>query len=510
MTDTSNAPLEGVTLELYTGAGEWPVETDESDINGEFVLNGLRPDGFYLKAHPGDSYEQSYTRWYSNRVPVTGFSGPLSAGADLIPLALSETRSNITIALPAFDPPGSISGTLTDQATGLPIYESYFDAFAGVDIYCTNGTWIEGLETDTNGSYHSGPLAPGHYHVVGSHSVFGTQHVTTWYGGDHTMNALGVGGTPVSVPPGSDVSGINISLPAGQYAYLQYTYANGLPVFVSEWPVCNALITDDSGRTLAYTYAPGIGYTDGVDGVPSNGVVYARTRLAVATNACSAWYGDVPVITGNPVLDGATPLSTSSPLPNPIPIHHGDVGLLTGRRLVTQGPLPLQTLGIYTTTGAAFDLWVNLDGTNRFEVALPPGTYYVRTRQPYEMPEVVDQWYSGVPALSDDPIADGATPVVITAGVTTDIADVLLDPYVVQVDVSRSGGEIHMEWNQIVGQAYLVQQGMLDSGAWVRAPYGVDSNQQSVTRGASPDPGNYHIFDCTAPHAAFRVLPIDE
>ncbi|MGF9910418.1 MSCRAMM family protein [Brevibacillus porteri] len=161
-----------------------------TDDLGNFSVGNL-PPGTYLISASEDSY---------------------AAATQSITVTAGQTISGVTLTMSPL--PGSISGQVTNQLTGLPIT----GAAVAIQLF-SNGLFVANTVTDQSGQFQVNGLTAGEYNVIASADGFGTHYSTvTVTGGQMTVTTvelLPIVGTIsgiVLLPDGTQASGNNIQL----------------------------------------------------------------------------------------------------------------------------------------------------------------------------------------------------------------------------------------------------------------------------------------------------------
>lgn len=232
---SANDTLEGVELFVYDSSYQSHWNT-ESAGDGTFWLGGLPSGTYYVKArsstHLGELYDGI----------ACPFQCDLSTGTAISVTAGSET-ANIDFLL---EPGGTISGTVTDQASTAPL--------DGVELLVHDGSGIERrtVTTSGDGTYAVGGLPTGTYFVRASIPT----HVDELYD-DHPCGAGcdAKKGTGIPVVEGSETMGVSFVLtPAGVIAGSVAEAGSGTPL--TGVPVT---AYDASGRPVATGLSAGNG-----------------------------------------------------------------------------------------------------------------------------------------------------------------------------------------------------------------------------------------------------------
>jgi hypothetical protein len=187
----SGLPLEEVEVCAY---GEESLRCTFTDSNGEYVLNPLRADMYLIEFWP---YEGNY-------LPQAFDNRDNWSEADPVPIALGETKTGVNAALKLG---GSISGTVTSAASGVPLGEIIVCA-----IEASSGELYECAETNPGGQYSVPRLRSGLYKVGFSldfeEEEFNDAYQTQFYNGKTTFAAADTLGL---LAPGT-LGGINAKL----------------------------------------------------------------------------------------------------------------------------------------------------------------------------------------------------------------------------------------------------------------------------------------------------------
>ncbi len=158
-----------------------------SSADGSYVVTGLLPAGYRVFAEKGGSFVGEY------------YPGTYDAGAATIVQVVSAVNTpDINFAL---GPGGSITGTVTDQETGLPI--------AGASVQAESEPCCFGYGSATtapDGSYTIATLAPVAYRVYAWSSGYAQKYFDKTY--DYSAATL------VGVSEGAPAGGVHFALDA--------------------------------------------------------------------------------------------------------------------------------------------------------------------------------------------------------------------------------------------------------------------------------------------------------
>jgi hypothetical protein len=201
--DASSNPISNGSVRLHDTAGHYLNIDANTDDNGAYSLVGIVP-GVY-KVLTWSSYKGYIDEWYSNVNPnVVYQDNSAGTGATSVDVTAGNA-SGIDFAL---NQGQSISGTVTDASTNLPIPMPGLVLISATDA----AGWKATVAVDnTYGSYSIGGLRPGSYKL----SSWNDQgYIDQWYQSiPFEGNPSGAGATLVDASTG-DVIGINFSLSA--------------------------------------------------------------------------------------------------------------------------------------------------------------------------------------------------------------------------------------------------------------------------------------------------------
>jgi phage gp45-like len=189
-------PLEGVDVDVFNSAGV-QIGTSETDSQGNYATQGLRPGSYKLRFDPdGSDAEDSYVfEYHNNKLTL--------AAADAVAAPAPGTTTPVNAAL---DPGGRISGTVTLAGTdvcGGPIDNDN----AQVSIYDAGGQLVAIEFTSSDGTYTTAALRPGSYRVRFD-GPFGTSFITVFYNGKPSLATANA----VAVTAGALTPNINATL----------------------------------------------------------------------------------------------------------------------------------------------------------------------------------------------------------------------------------------------------------------------------------------------------------
>lgn len=425
--------VTGVNIALTAGAGEIRGRVTRDDSGGAVPANTfIRIRGVYPRASsvsqtfvtdgggnyiatnlPPGQYIVEAVQNPGNNGTAIGFypAGAVSRGTALpVTVTASVTTSGIDFRVKGFalSSPRRISGTLSDT-TGTRI------GAAVVFVWEPKAqTFIRGAGVNADGTFVMDGLPPGRY-------LIGANTEATFSSGIYDGERLLAAGKEVDVTAG-DATGKNLVLAAdaGWIAGDILRADNGQPIpgavvsirnfFDNNGNAGQGVASGPDGRFVARGLPPGVYKVR----VTAPGFAPRYFRGPVGAPVGAATFDAAGFVT---VVAGATTGGIDVRL-DPV------AGSLSGRVLqqVASGVAPpVMGAGVNVREAAsgATVTSVNTLADGRWEVlGLAPGQYKVRVT----LPDHVTQWLGG------SHVRDGATPVTVTAAVTTTVPDVLLAP----------------------------------------------------------------------------------
>jgi hypothetical protein len=364
---------------------------------------GLPTGTYYLKTDNGSPSPGFLDEGYDN-MPCE----PSCAVSALTPVTVTSPATTAGIDF-ALDAGGGVSGTVTDQDTGLPVAGVYAELYTDAGVYAGPGY------TAADGTYTVGGLSPGTYKARTFNSsayvdeVYDNQSCVS---GDCDLAA----GDPIIVAVGATTSGIDFALARGGSISGRVTRSDtsaGLPgVGVAVWvdwgTYANSIKTTTTDATGNYTFS----------GLAPASYLLSTAAAGGGQNFADEIYDDVPCVgcsvyylpynvdykRGSPVVVASD--STTSGINFALTPGGQISGTLT--RAVTGTPLS-GSVGIYSRSGGGYVASAFASGAYVVN-GLPTGQYAVHA-QGYdgEIPE----WYDNEASQLY------ATPVDVTAGALT-------------------------------------------------------------------------------------------
>jgi hypothetical protein len=398
VTDAATAlPLAPVRVSVYDGDGR-AVASGTSDSSGVYTIeSGLSTGTYYARTENSLGYlDELY-----HDVPWPGW--PVGSGTP-IPVTAGATTAGIDFGL---RPRGRISGTVRDEATGLPL------AGVRVSVRGPTGLPVTSASTDGTGAWATGvSLAPGTYYARTSNSAGYVDEVYDDIACPYAACAA-QGGRPIGVTAGTTTTGIDFGLRrGGRIGGTVRDVASGLPLAYVEVRVYDAA---GGSMSTTLTNAFGAWATHGGPGLVS-GTYYARTSNSLGY--VDELYGDIPCPGEACPVTAGTPISVVAGATT----EGIDFGLARGGRLagivtdaVTGLPLEGVEVSIHDSSGTrvagrttdSFGVFTSVD-------ALAPGTYYARTSNELGYS---DELYDEAPCPGGVCSVTTGTPIAVAAGV---------------------------------------------------------------------------------------------
>ena len=334
----------------------------------------------------------------------------------------------------------TISGTIIDQDTGLPLstlVEAAFDDGSGWWVDWQDG-FVASTYSDAEGHYEL-TLPLGVYRLVAGSYEGGTPYHPEWYDGAgglastagyHFDDAL-----PLDIT--STDATADFSLSQGWTISGHVSMDGGAPVTSGKvtWDRWNDGAAFDVQPDGSYT----IGGAYGRPGLAPGGTFDLRTMCAEVTGVADEWYGGSSVFDRTPDI---VSLTSSTDLSG-IDFYLGPGRTISGTVTDTRGdPVTRGWMVLYDSNGEMmganmgdFDDHLDNEGAlGSYSFAgLPAGVYKVSTTH-MDWADKINEWYDNKPFGTDDAEWDGlgatfadATPVDVTAADRTDVHFVLDD-----------------------------------------------------------------------------------
>ncbi|MFT4187362.1 MAG: carboxypeptidase regulatory-like domain-containing protein [Aeromicrobium sp.] len=204
--DDGGDAVAGTNVTLYRSHSNGSIYQQAfatTDENGEYRFDDLESGSYAVSFAQYDGASGLAPEIYDDRY------APQQGAEAVDPTLVQITDSPVTGIDASLSAAATISGTLTDEATGDPLVNGY----ATVERQNASGQWIEwdSVGVDDNGSYEMS-VAPGTYRVsFSSWGMFGgNSHVPEYY--DDVPYATPQAATPVVVGVGDQQTGVDAEL----------------------------------------------------------------------------------------------------------------------------------------------------------------------------------------------------------------------------------------------------------------------------------------------------------
>lgn len=269
----SDTPLPGACVSLMSRGGGAGGAC--SDAQGRYTIHAV-PPGQYAVSFYKNRYVQQFWQGASDYQSAT-----------LVPVATSQAVTGIDAAMQLG---GTISGTITDAATGAPV-----DGCSVWAIAASTGKFAQGACSYSNGAYAIDGLAAGSYRVQFQISGYLNQ----WY----RAAASEAEAQPVTVASGEVTSGVDAAVAKGRTLSGRLTTSNNAPVPAGTCVSVTPLTSGQWPRTSC-DIAPDGSYN--VAGLPSGDVKVGFTP-SYRSGYQAGWYrGRNDFATADVVKVGAT------------------------------------------------------------------------------------------------------------------------------------------------------------------------------------------------------------
>jgi hypothetical protein len=383
-------PLENISINIFSTSMPFSLSAT-TDSSGNYVLEELLPPGTYYAAT--STFEIYLNEAYDN-IPCR-FCDPRRDGTP-ITVSPGATTSGIDFAL---DKGGVVTGSVTNAATGAPIFN------ASVEVYSSDGIFIFIGTTNAAGEYKTTEGLPtGTYYAVTNTTGF----INKLYNGFTCAPCDPTTGTPFSVTAGKVTSGINFSLAAGgRISGSIRNAATSAPLSGVRVRIYNSVgelvTTPTSSLTGNYTSSA----------VLPTGTYYART---ISPNFITQAYNGIDCIACTPAIGvpiTVTAGSTSTGVNFALTAGGRISGTVTDA--ATSAPVSNVPVQFFSSNGGLIGTaFTDFSGSYTSSVGLATGSYYVRASF---FGNYVDQVYSNIDCAACD-VTTGV-PVSVTAGATT-------------------------------------------------------------------------------------------
>jgi uncharacterized surface anchored protein len=380
----TGAPISGIEVRIWREGGSFVY--DYTDSSGQFAVVGLSTGTYF--ASTDSYYGSTYRNEIYDDIPCSPGCSP-TAGTP-IAVVVGETTAGIDFAL---DRLGSISGFVSEAATGEGIYDAF------VTVYDAAGE-VAASEYVYSGDYTIFGLQPGTYYLVADAYYYSSEiydDIPCPYGCDPTV------GTPIAVALNQTISGIDFALlERGTISVTVADVAAGEPIASVRVQLWN-----DDGDNVGSrdTGTTGLAFFDNLQ----SGVYYVSTR-DFDGDYLDELYDDVPCLYGAP--SGCDPTKGAAIVVVPETTREIDFALLYFDSGITGTVTDAAGAAI---VGASVDVWDEAGNlvdstetlvTGEYFLRLEPGSYQVSTDNGQGF---VDEVYPDVPCL-EGPSADACDP----------------------------------------------------------------------------------------------------
>ena len=199
-------PLQNVFVSASTRLGTGVVTTSgfSTNANGEYTISGLAAATYSVFTSSSSTTNEIYPDLLCLNFCSSTTAADSGGG---VAVTLGATTSGINLAL---DPGLSVSGTVTNETTGLPLQNVTVTAFLRVGQTFTGRS----ASTNASGVYTVPGLVAGTYVLATSTGSFANEVYDNMPCPGSSCNTLALlaAGTPVSVTPGGTVTGRNFAL----------------------------------------------------------------------------------------------------------------------------------------------------------------------------------------------------------------------------------------------------------------------------------------------------------
>ncbi|MEQ1870623.1 MAG: carboxypeptidase regulatory-like domain-containing protein [Vicinamibacterales bacterium] len=393
----TSAALNSVTVTAYNASGSFEGSAT-TNASGTYSITGLAPGTHYVRTTSAPS---GYINELYNDIACPS-SCTVTTGTP-VAVTLGVTTANIDFGLASG---GTITGTITDEATGVPL------AGVFVNVTTSNGTSVGTGGTNSAGVYSISGIATGSYLV---RTYFNSSsHVNEAYNNIPCVNCASNTGTPVSITVGQVTSNINFALAKGaKISGRVFDVVTGLGIvnqYVAVYNASNTFVTSSSFVNADGSYS--------VDGLPS-GTYFARTANGTSLGYVDELYDDRPCAFNSCTATSGTPLVVAAgQVRSNVDFGLNVGGRITGTVTSTASGQPLNNMAVwlYDSTGLLFLTQVNANASGVYTfTGLPSGSYFVRTSNAQGY---LDEVYGNKPCCLLNSVISGNA-VTVVGGQTT-------------------------------------------------------------------------------------------
>ena len=261
------AGISDICVYVFDASHDW-AGSGYTDSSGDYRVGGLPSGDYKVEFYDCGSPVRYVSEWYNNKAD--------SDSADPVHVTAGSDRGGTNAALAVG---GSISGTVTDEDTGVPLPDIC------VCVYHTSGYWAGCGRTDSAGMYCVGGLASGDYKVEFYDCSSAVRYVSEWYNDKPDYDSADL----VTVTLGSETTGIDAALAVGG------SISGTVTDDATADPLSNICVNvyDASHNGAGYGYTDSSGEYK-VGGLPSGDYKVAFVDCSSPVRYLSEWYNDKP------------------------------------------------------------------------------------------------------------------------------------------------------------------------------------------------------------------------
>jgi protocatechuate 3,4-dioxygenase beta subunit len=405
--ESSGIGISDARIVLYNATGAYYSGGAYTDETGAYRVGGLVSGDHYLWARSYSHVPELYDDIICIDEPPFGCA---FADGIAVPAQINVVTSGIDFELQKW---GSITGTVVDRSTGLPI------SSADVFVYDASGDAIKGTGTESDGSFEIGGLPDGTY-FVSAGSWY--DYVKQLYDGiDCPAEGCDItAGTPIVVSSLATVTGIDFDLiRLGAISGTVQDENSGLPiqgvditVFDAGGSVVGSDSTDATGAFLV-------------------GQLHSGTHFVATTDEryLNELYDGLPCETGCDPTTGTPVAVASATTTTGIDFAIVAKGSITGHVTAETGGAPIRMrVMLYDAQGGFVDSDISNGGEYKIE-GIDDGQYFVIAERYSSSYPYLDELYDDIPCWGGPPegcvVTDGS-PVAVTAATVTSGIDFAL------------------------------------------------------------------------------------
>lgn len=470
--DVTGLPIEAYSLNIFNAAGNI-VDFPRTDSTGRFETPGLPPGTYFANTA---EYDFFYLPELYDDLPCPNSCNALDGTP--IPVDFATTTDGIDFDL---TPGGTISGTVTDAATGEPLQ------YAAIQVW-DQDQFFRAATTDGAGRYTVNGLGTGTYFATASdgngfyfNEIFNNIPCPS---DDNPNCDPRLNGDPIAVTEAREISGVDFALDSRSSISGRVTNERStVPLAgadITIWDATGQFVTfvtsDEEGRYAARGLEPG-------------------TYFAVA--ALSGYLGEIfdqvscgpdnfcaDPTRGTPIL--VETMSNTTGVDFTLLLISGISGTVTAE---SGSPLPGVYVDAWLDPGYSFSR-ILTDSAGRYSMPLPAGAYYLSTENELA---AIDEVYDDV-ACPDGPASHGLCDVQQGTAITLDGSSVRENINFALSGITCLAGDSALCLNQSRFQVEV---------AW-RTASGTSGTGQAVELTA--DSGYFWFFDADNVELVIKIL----